>query len=101
MTTNSRNGVSHHILGAAATLSGISFAVGSVIGALGHSEKTLIDDCAMVSLGLFLGSCLFSYASIRYRRLTRLCETVADVFFVLGLLSLGALSLFLSFGWLS
>ena len=60
--------ISHHILAASTTLLGISFAVVSLIGAMGHADKTLADEFALLSLILFLGSCIFSYASMRVRK---------------------------------
>ena len=51
--------ISHHILAASTTLLGISFAVVSLIGAMGHADKTLADEFALLSLILFLGSCIF------------------------------------------
>lgn len=46
--------ISHHILAASTTLLGISFAVVSLIGAMGHADKTLADEFALLSLILFL-----------------------------------------------
>lgn len=97
MTNNESRGVSHHILGAAASLLGISFAIFSVIGAFGHADKTIVDDVAVASMMLFLASCLFSYASIRARKLAAIFENIADVIFVLALLSLGVLAILLHF----
>ena len=98
MSDRRTRGVSYHILGAAATLLGISFAIVSIIGAFGHSEKTLVDDFALVSLILFLASCLFSYASMRSLKRAAICEAIADALFILALLSLGVLSIALYFG---
>ena len=89
--------MSHHILAASSTLMGISFAIVTLIGAFGHADKTLVDDFALLSLFLFFAACLFSYASIRARRQAVLCERIADLLFIVALISLTLLSVSLYF----
>jgi hypothetical protein len=89
--------ISHHILAASTTLLGISFAVVSLIGAMGHADKTLADEFALFSLILFLGSCIFAYASMRVRTLSVVFGKISDTLFIVGLISLFLLSVLLSF----
>jgi hypothetical protein len=98
MPEKETRGMSHHILAAASTLMGISFAIVTLIGAFGHADKTLVDDFALLSLFLFFAACLFSYASIRGRRRAALYEKTADGLFIVALISLTLLSLALYFG---
>jgi hypothetical protein len=89
--------ISHHILAASTTLLGISFAVVSLIGAMGHADKTLADEFALLSLILFLGSCIFAYASMRVQKRSVAFGKIADTLFVVGLISLCLLSVLISF----
>ena len=89
--------ISHHILAASTTLLGISFAVVSLIGAMGHAEKTLADEFALLSLILFLGSCILAYASMRVQKRSVAFGKIADTLFVVGLISLCLLSVLISF----
>jgi hypothetical protein len=89
--------ISHHILAASTTLLGISFAVVSLIGAMGHAEKTLADEFALLSLTLFLGSCIFAYASMRLRGQSTALGKISDTLFIAGLISLCLLSVLISF----
>jgi hypothetical protein len=89
--------ISHHVLAASTTLLGISFAVVSLIGAMGHADKTLADEFALLSLILFLGSCIFAYASMRVQKRSIAFGKIADTLFVVGLISLCLLSVLISF----
>jgi hypothetical protein len=89
--------ISHHILAASTTLLGISFAVVSLIGAMGHADKTLADEFALLSLILFLGSCIFAYASMRVQKRSVAFGKISDTLFIVGLISLFLLSILLSF----
>ena len=97
MPEKDARGMSHHILTASSTLMGISFAIVTLIGAFGHADKTLVDDFALLSLFLFFAACLLSYASIRARRQAALCERIADLLFIVALISLTLLSVSLYF----
>ena len=88
---------SHHILAASTTLLGISFAIVSLIGALGHAEKTLADEFALLSLTLFLGSCIFAYASMRSQKKSAAFGKMSEALFIVGLVSLCLLSVLISF----
>lgn len=89
--------ISHHILAASTTLLGISFAVVSLIGAMGHADKTIADEFALTSLILFLGSCIFSYASMRVQKRSVVFGKISDTLFIVGLISLCLLSILISF----
>jgi hypothetical protein len=89
--------ISHHVLAASTTLLGISFAVVSLIGAMGHADKTLADEFALLSLILFLGSCILAYASMRVQKRSVAFGKIADTLFVVGLISLCLLSVLISF----
>jgi hypothetical protein len=89
--------ISHHVLAASTTLLGISFAVVSLIGAMGHADKTLADEFALLSLILFLGSCIFAYASMRVQKRSVAFGKISDTLFVVGLISLCLLSVLISF----
>jgi hypothetical protein len=84
--------ISHHILAASTTLLGICFAVVSLIGAMGHA-----DEFALASLILFLGSCIFAYASMRVQKRAVVFGKISDTLFIVGLMPLFLLSILLSF----
>ena len=59
-----------------------------------------VDEYAALAALLFLASALASYVSIRHpsrERLSRKCETVADVLFLIGLVSISIVSLFFAY----
>ena len=89
--------ISHHVLAASTTLLGISFAVVSLIGAMGHADKTLADEFALLSLILFLGSCIFAYGSMRFRKPSARFGRISEALFIAGLVSLCLLSVLISF----
>ncbi len=97
MSEKATQGISHHILAASTTLLGISFAIVSLIGAMGHAEKTLADEFALFSLVLFLGSCVFAYASMRFRKQSAAIGRISETLFIAGLISLCLLSILISF----
>jgi len=97
MPKKEAHAISHHILAASATLLGISFAIVSLIGAMGHADKTLADEFALLSLTLFLGSCIFAYGSMRSRRQLAAFGKISEALFIAGLVSLCLLSALISF----
>ena len=97
MPENEAHEISHHILAASTTLLGISFAIVSLIGAMGHADKTLADEFALLSLSLFLGSCIFAYASMRSRKQPAAFGKISEALFIAGLVSLCLLSVLISF----
>ena len=98
MPEKEAHAISHHILAASTTLLGISFAIVSLIGAMGHADKTLADEFALLSLSLFLGSCIFAYGSMRVpKTVVVLPERFRRSLFIAGLISLCLLSVLISF----
>jgi hypothetical protein len=98
MQQRERQSVGQHILGASSTLLGICFAIFSLIKAAGRGQFTYIDELAVVSVYMFLGSCLFSYASMRSQKRWILYERIADSIFIMGLAFMSLLTLVLAFG---
>jgi hypothetical protein len=98
MAERERQNLCQHILGTSANLLGICFAIFTVIRALGFGESTYIDELAVVAVFLFLGSCLFSYASIRSSKRWLLYERIADFIFITALGFLSILTLVLATG---
>lgn len=87
--------LSHHILPTSANLLGICFVIFSLVHSQGREHSTVLDDCAAVSVGIFLLSAVLSYLSIRspqYRRLERL----ADIVFLCGLGVMAATALLMT-----
>lgn len=97
MPEKEAHAISHHVLAASATLLGISFAVVSLIGAMGHAEKTLADEFALLSLTLFLGACVFAYGSMRSQKRSAAFGKISEALFIAGLISLCLLSVLISF----
>jgi hypothetical protein len=98
MTEREHQSVCQHILGTSANLLGICFAIFTVIRALGFGESTYIDELAVVAVFFFLGSCLFSYASIRSSKRWMFYEKIADSIFIMGLAFMSILTVVLASG---
>jgi hypothetical protein len=98
MAERERQSLGQHIIGTSANLLGICFAIFTVIRALGFGESTYIDELAVVAVFLFLGSCLFSYASIRSSNRWILYEKIADSIFIMGLAFMSILTAVLATG---
>jgi hypothetical protein len=98
MTEREHQSVCQHIIGTSANLLGICFAIFTIIRALGFGESTYIDELAVVAVFLFLGSCLFSYASIRSSKRWMLYEKIADSIFIMGLAFMSILTAVLASG---
>jgi hypothetical protein len=97
MPEKEAHAISHHILAASTTLLGISFAIVSLIGAMGHADKTLADEFALLSLILFLGSCISAYAAMRAQKRSAAFGRISEALFIAGLISLCLLSVLISF----
>jgi hypothetical protein len=97
MPEKEAHAISHHILAASTTLLGISFAIVSLIGAMGHADKTLADEFALLSLILFLGSCISAYAAMRVPKRSAAFGRISEALFIAGLISLCLLSVLISF----
>jgi hypothetical protein len=98
MTEREQQSVSQHILGTSANLPGICFAIFTMIRALNIGGATYIDELAIVAVFLFLGSCLFSYTSMRSRKRWALYEKIADFIFITALGFMSILTLVLAAG---
>jgi len=98
MTEREHQSLCQHILGTSANLLGICFAIFTLIRALNIGESTYIDELAIVAVFFFLGSCLFSYASMRSRKRWALYEKIADFIFITGLGFMSILALVLASG---
>ena len=98
MTEREQQSVSQHILGTSANLLGICFAIFTMIRALNIGESTYIDELAVAAVFFFLGSCLFSYASMRSRKRWILYEKIADFIFIAALGFMSILALVLAAG---
>ncbi|RYF85753.1 MAG: hypothetical protein EON98_05690 [Chitinophagaceae bacterium] len=80
---------SPHILNASSNLLGLCFVVLTSLKLLKVSHTTIIDELTLVAIILFMGSCLFSFLSIRGEgRHTRKFENAADYLFLAGLFCL-------------
>ena len=81
-----QNEKSSHILNASSNLLGICFIVLTSLKLLNKSEKTIIDEIAVMAIILFMASCIFSFLSIRgISRRSAFFEQVADIIFLGGL----------------
>ena len=98
MREQERQSVSPHVLGTSANLLGICFAIFTLIRALNLGESTYIDELAVAAVLFCIGSCLFSYASMRSRKRRVLYEKIADLIFISALGFLSILSLVLAAG---
>jgi hypothetical protein len=91
---------SPHILNASSNLLGICFIVLTSLKFLKKGADTIIDEITLGSLILFMGSCLFSFLSIRSKQRAEFLERIADVLFMVGLLLLFATTLLFSFNFI-
>ena len=89
------NNISHHILPTSATLLGLCFLLLSSINLFGSPEKTFVDEMMGIAILLFLGSTVFSYASIRSRSKASRYEKIADTIFLFALSFLTVVSILL------
>lgn len=93
-----RSNNSPHILGTSANLLGMCFIVLTSLNVMQVSEKTLMDEVVSVAIFFFMTSSLLSFLSMRNKENTRM-ETMADYFFLGGLLLLFVTSCFLVFNF--
>ncbi len=90
---------SSHILNASSNLLGICFIVLTSIRVFGQTQKTIIDDVTVVSLILFMSSCILSFLSIKNsgKSSSLFLERIADFCFLLGLFLLFIITILYSF----
>lgn len=78
-----------HILNASSNLLGICFVLITGMRISNMDANTLADEVSVLSAFAFLGSCLFSYTSLRKSGKTSIrMEDIADYLFMGGLFSL-------------
>jgi hypothetical protein len=77
-----------HILVAASSFLGICLLLITGLKVSGAGEQTFLDEITIVSMLFFLGSCVMSYASMRTPKKAQLSESIADISFMIGLLTL-------------
>ena len=81
-----QNRKSSHILNASSNLLGICFIVLTSLKILNISAKTIIDEITLLSIILFMASCILSFLSIRDKEgKSELYESIADIIFLAGL----------------
>ncbi len=92
------NNKSPHILNTSSNLLGICFIVLTALRVQNLRQASIIDEITTFSTILFMASCIFSFLSIRSSS-TRsdYYERVADLFFLLGLISMFLLIMIISF----
>lgn len=81
---------SSHILNASSNLVGFCFIVLTSLTIFQKNALTFIDECTTLALIMFVGSTIFSFLSIRSynKKRSYTYEKVADIIFLIGLLSL-------------
>lgn len=93
---------SPHILNASSNLLGLCFVVLTSLKLLNIAGKTVIDELTTAAIIMFMTSCILSFLSIRgsIKKSGRL-ESIADLFFIGGLLLLFVTALLFSFNIIS
>ena len=95
---NGNNEKSPHILNAASNLLGICFIVLTSLKLLNRTSKTIIDEVTLGAIILFMGSCIFSFLSLRSKTAAaEKLERVADYMFIAGLVLLFVTTILFSF----
>jgi hypothetical protein len=95
---NGNNEKSPHILNASSNLLGICFIVLTSLKLLNKGSQTIIDDITLGAIILFMGSCIFSFLSLRSKNsFGEKLEKAADYMFIVGLLLLFITTLLFSF----
>lgn len=99
MNGNKEN--SPHILNASSNLLGICFIVLTSLKLLNKGSQTIIDDITLGAIILFMGSCIFSFLSLRSKsNVGEKLEKAADYMFIAGLLLLFVTTLLFSFNFI-
>ena len=76
---------SHHILGAASNLLGISLLIIAGLHISNRSTQTFTDEVGWVAAICFATSCFLSYLSLRSLEDSGRLEGIADLIFMIGL----------------
>ncbi len=81
-----KNDSSQHILNASSNLLGLCFIVLTSLRVLKLERYTILDECTVSALIMFMVSSLLSFLSIRSKKSkSDRYEKIADIIFVLGL----------------
>ena len=89
---------SPYILNTSSNLLGICFVVLTSLKVLKLTTETLIDEFTLVLIFLLMGSCIFSFLSIRsVTKRSAVFESIADYLFLISLLVLFATILLFTF----
>ena len=92
------NNNSPHILSTSANLLGLCFLVLTSLRVLKLQKESILDELTTIAIILFMGSCLFSFLSIRkLASRSALYEQVAEYIFLGGLLVLFFTTLIITF----
>jgi hypothetical protein len=92
------NDLSHHILPNSATMVGVCVMVISIVkGMPTDTVNYFIDKALAIDCVLFMASALFSFLSIRLEKSTLGLERLAEIIFILGLVSLTVIAVIFSF----
>jgi amino acid permease len=92
---NEKNNRSPHVLNASSNLLGLCFVVLTSLKVLKFSDTTLIDELTIGATILFMISCILSFLLIR--RNNKRYENIADLTFLLGLITLFVTTILFSF----
>ncbi len=97
-----KKSTSPHILNASSNLLGICFIVLTSLKFLKLQEKTLVDEFTIVAMFLFIIATILSFLSIRSKKdiHRRKLENIADFSFLIGLVSLFATTLLITFNFI-
>ncbi len=92
------NNKSPHILNTSSNLLGICFIVLTALRVQNLRQASIIDEITIFSTILFYAICIFSFLSISWSStFSDYYERVADLFFLLGLISMFLLIMIISF----
>lgn len=92
---------SSHILNAASNLVGFCIVALTSLKILSLRERTIIDEVLVVAIGLFIASIIFSFLSIRSNdEQANKYGRVADYIFLVGIFSLSAAVVLISFDFI-
>jgi hypothetical protein len=98
MKDRNSNDLSHHILPNSATMVGVCIMVISIVKTTTPGlVNYLIDKGLAIDSILFMISALLSFSSIRLERCTVRLERLAEIIFLLGLISMTLITVIFSF----
>lgn len=98
MKDRNSNDLSHHILPNSATMVGVCIMVISIVKTTAPGlVNYLIDKGLAIDSILFMISALLSFSSIRLERCTVRLERLAEIIFLLGLISMTLITVIFSF----